>query len=248
MQNVNLDHNERNLRLALEPYKGKLATFQKIVKEFEAIRLEDDELRNGKYRIVKKSEYGNGDFFGPYPYSYDRRKVLKVVSRHAGFKAKLVGWDSEEYRGGGSNYNRWRSGTTYDAYGDQNWNVVWLHFETTTDIGLPFHTPLNLAVQNGKTASVWQDQLVEFGLEEGVDFKYNQLGDMLVLSDLAKDAIEYVTPPKPMVIQFDAQVPIVELAGDITAYWEQVGFKKNVKNVLRPRFRTVACPIGIELV
>lgn len=241
MNNVPMYREARNLKEALTPYKNKLASYWKVVREFEALDINQDELRTGRYRITKKSEFEWG-FFG-YGYNqYGTRKVLKVTQRHSGFKAKLVDWEIEEYQGA---RNRWTYGT-----GGVNaaWDTVWLHFETTTDIGLPFHTPLRLAVQNGKLASVWQDQLLEYGLVENTDFKYNNLGDMLILSDIAKDAIEYVTPPKPMVIQFSAQVPVNELLGEITGYWDKVGYGKNVHQELFPRFRSESCSIGIELV
>lgn len=236
MNNVLMFREERNLRLVLEPYKNKLATYWKVVREFEALDIGQDQLRSGRFRVTKKSEFEG--YFGVGYNQYGARKVLKVNHRHSGFKAKLVDWEIEPYRGS----SRW------GGVIDQAWDTVWLHFETTTDIGLPFHTPKCLAVQNGKLASVWQDSLLEYGLVENTDFKYNNLGDMMILSDLAKDAIEYVTPPKPMVIQFSAQVPVNELLGEITAYWDKVGWGKNVHQELFPRFRTEACQIGVELV
>lgn len=231
MKHVPMYSDEGHLRSALERYKGRLATYWKVVKEFKAHKLTHDELQ--RYPIVKKSTYMD---FGFGYNTREERKVIEVLSRHSGFKARLVGWDSEPYQGA----SRWGDP------GDAGWNTVWLHFETTTDIGLPFHMPLNLAVQNGKTASVWQDMLLEHGLVENTDFKYNNLGDMVILSDFGKDAVEYVTPPKPMVLQFDAQLPVNELNGQIKAYWDKTWPKGEQR--LFPRFRVEACNIGIDLV
>lgn len=232
MADVMMFSNARNLRTVLEPYKGKPAKFSKVPLDFEAINLNAEALKSGRFPVIKKSLYL--DAFG---YNrYGDNKVLKVNSRHSNFKATLLDWEVLEYDGGG----RW------GRAGDNGWDTVWLHFETMTGQGLPFHLPLRLAIQNGKLASVWQDSLLEYGLIEGVDFKFNTLGDMLILSPEGKDAIELVDPPKPMVIQFSAQIPVNELSGAISVYWDKP-WPKSKEQFLYPRYRMEACRIGIDV-
>lgn len=226
---------ERNLKLALSKYKDKLARYWKVPLEFEAIDITQENFRAGRFPIIKKPYFT--DAIGMYN-RYGDHKVLKVNSRHSGFNAKLVDYSIEPYQGA----SRW------GGYTDRAWDTVWLHFETMTGQGLPFHMPLRLAVQNGKHASVWQDSLLEYGLIEGVDFKFNHLRDMLILSPEGKDAIELVEPPEPMVIQFSAQCPVNELVGRIEGYWDKrYSFSKDKEMWIFPRFRIEACQIGIEL-
>lgn len=219
-----LSRNERDLRLVLEPYKNKLATFQRVPFEFEAktATIETVPFRSGDWEMYATQQwYGNG-------------RYLRILQRHTRFKAKLVGWELEEYQA--------------KRYGEgANWDTVWLHFETMTGEELPFRTPERLAIQNGKWAAVWQDELVEYGLVEGVDFKHNTLGDMLILSDAALEAIQLVDPPKPMVIQFSAQAPVDELDREPFCYWHTSRYA-GAKPQLQLSIQRRACSFDVELV
>lgn len=197
--------------------------FQRVPFEFEA-----------KTANVNNVPFRNGQWGTPTDWYNPEGKYLRVTQRHTKFKAKLVGWDIEQYQDKG-----WRNG--------QAWDIVWLHFETMTGQELPFRTPERLAVQNGKLATVWQDALMEYGLVEGVDFKHNNLGDMLITSELGLEAIQLVDPPKPMVIQFSAQCPVDELDREPFCYW-YTPIYKGAKPELRLSLQRRPCTFDVELV
>jgi len=106
MERVFVYREEANLKLALSKYKDRYAQYQDIPSEFESRTLDQTSLRSGRYPVIKKPS--NLDYYR------NQDKVLKVNTYHGPFKAKLVDWEVEPYRGA----SRWGNPS------DNAWDTV----------------------------------------------------------------------------------------------------------------------------